>query len=930
MRNFYFLLFLVFTLCSYQRANAQEAITIPDKLVFKLKPQYKAFASAHEVQLEALNNALTSLQATELTQKYPRAYKPEGIAGAVDLTLIYQVKVNPSVPFAKAQRILLQTGMLEYAEQLRYFPLLYQPNDPMADSVATTTQYHLKKIKAYRGWDFEQGDTSIVIGILDTGIRYTHKDLRDNLKYNYADPIDGIDNDNDGYIDNFRGWDVADNDNFAVPNSNGHGIEVTGVVSATTNNNRGVAGVGFKCKFLPVKVYASGATAFSGYEGIVYAADHGCSIINLSWGGWASPSFYEQDVINYAAINRDIVLVAAAGNTNAKLDFYPSSYANVLAVAGLNTNNVKAPTGTYSHRIDLSAPGVSIRTTSHSHDSAYSSVGGSSFAAPMVAGTAALVKKKFPQYNAQQIAQRVRVTADPSIYSIAGNAAYSEMLGKGILDVAKALTATNLKSVRYTDVRLASTGELAPGDTIKVFADFKNYLDPLSNLIVTLTSPSQYVTVVQGNFAAGAMATLASATNLAPFRVYIKPNAPQNEKLKLRFTFSDGTYTDYQYYELQINPDYLTININELALTVTSKGNIGFQNMSPEQGAGARYKKVNLLSEGGFLIGNAPTTVSDNIRNATYAPDNNFQSLTNIHFLNTPPRADQEAVGRMSDKFPTAGNVGVQVDYKAYAWQNAPNDKFVVLEYKVRNNQAALLSNLYAGMFADWDIFDPVRNIALWDSVNRMGYVYNVRRDSVFAGIKLLSSGAPSYYAFDYPTTPAGFIKISDGFTDAEKFQALSGGVARKTAGDLINGTDASHLVGQKLPNLDVNDSTTVAFAIIAGDSFNDLKASAQAAQNRYDSLGIKLGYKDAFAKSIFRIYPNPVSENLQVELPADKTNMAYELTLVNTTGQTVAVRSGKAGKKVTFNVATLPAGLYFVRITNAKTTYTAKIQVLK
>ena len=276
----------------------------------------------------------------------------------------------------------------------------------------------------------------MLIGVLDTGIKYDHEDLMANLQYNYADPVNGVDDDNDGYIDNYRGWDFSNNDNDATtPTNNGHGVPVTGVVSATTNNGMGIAGVGFKCHYLPLKVYPSGVTTgrFMGYEGIVYAADHNCDIINLSWGSDVPASAFEQEVINYAAINHDAVVVAAAGNTDAQIDFFPASYDNVLSVGSTDSLGVKGYFNTYSFNIDLVAPGMDIWTTVRNVNK-YGIVSGSSFACPQAAGCAALVRSKWPQLTAQQVAEQVRVTADPSILSLPANQPYRDQLGRGMLE----------------------------------------------------------------------------------------------------------------------------------------------------------------------------------------------------------------------------------------------------------------------------------------------------------------------------------------------------------------------------------------------------------------------------------------------------------------------------------------------------------------
>ncbi|MFC5269734.1 S8/S53 family peptidase [Adhaeribacter terreus] len=909
--------------------NPAPVKSIPGKLVFKLKPEYKTYAKGNTIQLSALNQALATIKAGSVQQKYPKATLPADKPGAVDLTLIYEVKLDKNASLVNAKKMLLKTGVLAYAETLNALEPLFQTNDPLSDSTATVKQYHLKNIKAYRGWDFEQGDTSIVIGILDTGIRYSHKDLKGNLKYNYADPIDGIDNDQDGYVDNFRGWDMADNDNNATADASGHGVGVTGVASAVTQNNKGVAGVGFKSKFLPIKIYPTTPTGtFAGYEAIVFAADHGCDVINLSWGGVYPPSLYEQDVINYAAINKNRVVIAAAGNNSAKLDFYPASYKNVLSVGTTDQQNIKALT--FGHKVDVVAPGLGILTTSNNHDSAYVQGNGSSYACPMVAGTAALVKKKFPQFNALQIAEQIRTTADADIYSLPANAAFTGQLGHGLLDVAKALSTINAKSVRYTEINTNKKGVHHPGDTLYLTVEFKNYLAPLANLDVVVSSSSQYLTVFQGNFPAGAMATLSSKTTTIPFSFVLAANTPVNEKIAIRFDYTDGTYTDSEYYEMFLNPDFVTIDINEVDVTVTSRGNIGYNDMNPEQGNGVRYKLQNLLAEGGFMVGTSPTKVSDNVRNENFDPDGDFYSLNNVHFVNALPRADQMAEGMMQDSFPQrVTTVGVKVFYKGLAWENAPNDKFVIMEYQVINQSTDTLQNLYAGMYADWDIIDAARNVAAWDSVNKMGYAHHITKTTHFAGIKLITPGAPSFYAFDFATPPAGTIDISNGFTNAEKYQALAGGVARKTAGTLASGNDVSFVIGEKLPDLAPADTAIIALAILAGDSLADLQASAQAAQLQYYAKP-NTGIKPGFVTPPIKVYPNPASDLLQLELPAHFSKTETHLELINTVGKSVAFKTLKPGSKSTLNVSGLATGLYVLKVRNNGMIQTQKIQIVR
>ena len=193
-----------------QAQTVAQAATQPGTLIYKLKPTAAGRAQQPTIA-PPLDAVLRTLGATKVEQKFPHTLAPSPYQpGSVDLRRVYQVWFSPSMSLQKARFALLQTGALEYVEPVYERELLRQPNDPLSDSTRADGQYYLKTIQAYRAWDITQGDTSMVIGVLDTGMLFSHEDMQGQIKYNYADPIDGIDNDNDGYIDNFRGWDFAD------------------------------------------------------------------------------------------------------------------------------------------------------------------------------------------------------------------------------------------------------------------------------------------------------------------------------------------------------------------------------------------------------------------------------------------------------------------------------------------------------------------------------------------------------------------------------------------------------------------------------------------------------------------------------------------------------------------------------------------------
>ena len=259
-------------------------------------PQWQAVAEMFTVKQTFRNGKPLSSREASNTKK-------------VDLNLIYTLSSNEPHSSLNVVRMLQKLGIFEYVEPKRIRYVGFTPND-----TKLSQQYYLAQINTYAAWDITQGNTAVKIGIVDTGTDIDHPDLETQMAENSADPINGVDDDNDGYIDNFNGWDFMDNDNEPQADESSHGIHVSGIAAAATNNNEGVAGVGYNSQFMPIRV-ANGNQVIYGYEGIVYAADMGCDIINCSWGGFGYSKF-EEDIINYATFNKDALVVCAAGNSD--------------------------------------------------------------------------------------------------------------------------------------------------------------------------------------------------------------------------------------------------------------------------------------------------------------------------------------------------------------------------------------------------------------------------------------------------------------------------------------------------------------------------------------------------------------------------------------------------------------------------------------
>jgi len=212
---------------------------LPNTIIFKVKPEYRGICSEKAIDHIKFTELFNSLQVSTLNKKFPNHRPPAdratGIHGMklIDLSLIYELKYDSYTNLQKAIRSIEATGLVEYAQPHNVPRPLLIPND---DSTHMAAQYYLNNIQAYLAWDEETGDTNVVIGILDTGTELDHPDLKNNIKYNYDDPIGNGDEDGDGFIDNYRGWDMGENDNDPTTTLDaqglGHGVRVSGIAAA--------------------------------------------------------------------------------------------------------------------------------------------------------------------------------------------------------------------------------------------------------------------------------------------------------------------------------------------------------------------------------------------------------------------------------------------------------------------------------------------------------------------------------------------------------------------------------------------------------------------------------------------------------------------------------------------------------------------------
>ncbi len=805
---------------------------VSGQVLFKLREQYRSLANEHGINSEKIAHVINQLGGSSLHKNFPASKQPgkkfnENGERLADLSLIYELRYTSNTSIYQAAALLQKTGLVEYVQPRFTAQPMAVPNDPLV-----AQQYHHALIKTFEAWDIEQGDSTILIGITDGGIQFDHEDLG-NWQYNYAEIVNGIDDDGNGYIDDIAGWNTANNTNDPTATLSPHGMFTSGMSNATANNGLGLAGNANQCRFVPIRI--DDATGFNyGYEGIVYAAARGCQIINASWGG-TFPNPVNAEAILYATVNQGVLIVAACGNSGIDEKYYPASYENVMSVGATGSTDLKWSGSTFNTSVDIVAPGELVQSCWPFNG--YDISSGTSFSSPLVAGAAAIVKSHFPSYTAQQVAERLRVTADNSIYSLPGNSAWNGLMGSGRLNMLRALTDPATPSVHFTNPNYLDAGGdaiLQANEDVTITGIYKNFLSPTTNLNATISCSSPYVTIINGSNHPGAIGTLATVANSSnPFSFHIAANAPNNLDLIFRIDYTDAGYTAFEYIEVRVNLDYLNLDVNHLHTTITSRGSIGYNADYASEGLGVTLdSSASIIYASGFMLGSSASKVADNVY-ASSIPgyDNDFfrqngaryiQNTTSQQQIRSTFYTDSASVGRLV------------VNQMAAALSASPDDHAVMMMYTIKNTGNSAANGLSAGIFTDWDIQNAGNNQGAWDASRNLSYAFEP--GGMYAGVKLLEGPASHAYCFNSDGS-SGSINLYDGFSGTEKFATLSGSQTRNSspAGDIAN------LIGTSSFNLAAGDSITIKYVMLIAEDLSQLQAAADRAQSLYNYLQLQV-----------------------------------------------------------------------------------------
>jgi hypothetical protein len=659
-------------------------------------------------------------------------------------------------------------------------------NDPLMPQ-----QDYLRTIGFDKTWEIFKGSDSITIGISDDGIFQGHEDLSGNIAVNNREvPNNEIDDDGNGYIDDHRGF------NFSATKMRGetrgrtsfdHGTRVAGLAAASTDNSTGIAAPGMRSRFFPMAVAGRQGGIQFGYQSLVYAAERGFAVVNASWGAVKPASAIDQSVIDFC-LAKDVVVIASAGNHGGDqssafvLRNYPASYPGVLGVGETTPDDFVISSSALGGNADVMAPGNMAITTygGESGLSEYTSSGtsGTSFAAPLVTGAAAIVRARWPQLTARQVAAHIRRTAD-NITSV--NNGVVEVISPR-LNMFRAVTVEPLSqpAMRIASVRKSLSSGLSAvrfrvGDTIFLEFDIANDLEAAwTELEPRIIAPNGWnLRALRERDQLPTIPTAGSARS-KPFPFVV--DAIGTAACLMRVEFLGESFQDFDFYYLELPAPIARFENDSLVYSMSDDGMVGYTSIEANrQGSGFAGKPFyQLMSPGGLFV------VDGSERSATGFKNN---PPFNSDFVADKPfdLAPQPGSCRMSDAAASAP-MGVEVTQTC----SFPFQSKAITVWNVSvTPRTAPLPTVAAGYLLDWDVTSGGRDNTIESSDQALPQ--NMRMPNAAAQLiyKESDRGAicvavQSDDADDRAQSIGvllnAIIDDADGFTHRDRVQLLSAG----------------------------------------------------------------------------------------------------------------------------------------------------------
>ena len=460
-----------------------------------------------------------------------------------------QVVELPAVAATRARAAWLADARVARVEEDGLVQVDWTPSDPLWGY-----QWEQRQVRMPRSWSITRGTSTTVVAVVDTGVQPNHPDLQGRL---------------------VSGRDVLHRD--ARPaDDNGHGTAVAGVIAASASNGIGVSGGCPKCRVMPIKALDANGTGYWSVaaRGIIWAANHGADVINLSFGGPTGGSTL-YDAIAYAK-SKGAVVIASAGNNNSTSYFYPGAFDNVISVAASTSLDLRYSWSNYSTSwVTLAAPGCTHTTILWS---AYHSFCGTSAAAPVLASVAALVRARRPGWSNSRVESLLRDSAISTPYAFTRH---------GRIDAFAALYSADTGTppprghLRPAEPLLAAGTQLALASGDHVGYRFDRFGGVVRSRRISLSATSWATTAKRqaipfrtGSWFFVSSGSLAGYWVAASSRVYLDPELrPSSPALDpgLEVTLAAGDHVGYRFDNLGGVIGSTTLTLTEEANAITSK-----------------------------------------------------------------------------------------------------------------------------------------------------------------------------------------------------------------------------------------------------------------------------------------------------------------------------------------------------------------------
>lgn len=887
-------------------------------------PEYKI--TGYETLLPADSRA-SNLNSIVAQKKYPNPAKLAAVLRAEEpLSRTYVVAYDGALDPAEFSKLILKDlyRYVEYAEPYYVYDRLGTPNDPLIDR-----QKMLGTIKAFNAWDIAPGSPNVVIGISDSGVDQDHEDIASSLAVNAAEtPNDNQDNDDNGYVDDYSGYNFCweedgKNPNMTRSESDDHGMLVAGIAAATQNNGKGIAGVAGACRIFPLKVVPDDETDIVyGYQSIIYAASRGFKVLNCSWGSPKEFSLLDQEIIDYALAN-DLAIVAASGNVSSNgatkySTFFPAGYYGVLGVGEVNQNDVVVSGTTISAPARIMAPGGGNWGTAP--EGMYeATTPGTSFAAPVVSGALAVVRSKFPDLSALQAMELLRQTGDDISFINQGDPD-SALIPKRV-NLLNAVTANPFSkpailpfAFRYYDEAGVKTDRFDVDQTAKLEIDVRNFLGSAGNLTCKLSvayDPANSIKILQETAELPPLQTNeAGAISSFVFKIIRRYEAPIIFRVDI--TGDDG-YHDFFKFDFIPTKDYSTFENEALVFSLSDVGEFGFSAL----GLSAHGSGFTLKGHGNAIYETSGLMASANDAKVVATLNEDFFSIK--PFL--PPNRN---IGIVDDTRANEENfIGLRISQEVFL--PSGDTSYTKIRLKVKNMSGTTLNNPAVGYFMDWDIgVDTDSN-----RISLNNGMIPAEKQGVNSAVMIAESTIPgeAFYAVGVYSgendarAQAAALTYSyiETFENQEMIAALNSGTTMQHDGV----DDMSMVAGMRFNGEFPDEAERVCeVCVAAAETREELTALMRNCMNK------ALSAREEISILKMKAFPQPARSSVTFELPSEAAP-GGEIRIYDAFGA-LALKGVASTQAVRVDLSGLAQGAYYVVYSSGSITAQTAFTVIK